>query len=136
MEINFYECLNFFSFFNQSLLLTFRSICQILFLEPHFHFEPSHTQVAALVEVEFTSDQLLIRSDLKWYHSATKVLDSIIILPSHFNKSFFSRVEVNLDDILFILSYDHFYFSNLFQRVKCVSLIGCEWSSLALLTIS
>ena len=70
--------------------------------------------------VEFCTDQLLISSDLKYFNSSTILLDPIIIL-SHLYKCFLSRVEVNLDDIDFIIVNDHFNFGNLFVWIKFVT---------------
>ena len=94
----------------------------ILLSKPYFHFEPYHTlEEAKFVSVKFTSNQLLIRRNLKWFDSSTPYLD-IIISPSHFDKCFLSRVEVNTHDLWFTSPHDAFNFGNLFVRVKCVTL--------------
>jgi hypothetical protein len=60
---------------------------------------------------------LLVRSDLKYFSSSRRIFDPFIRI-SHFYKLFFSRVEVNLDNFGFSLVYFHFYFGNLFVRIK------------------
>ena len=65
---------------------------------------------------------------------ATHDLDTIII-STHLSKCFLSRVEVNLNDPEFILVDDNFYFSNLFVRVKGVTLFKASWSSFAWITV-
>ncbi len=81
-----------------------------------------YATVIPLTMVEFCTDQLLVSSDLKYFNSATTILDPSIIIISHLHKCFLSRVEVNADDMLFILVNDHIYSRKLFVLVKCVTL--------------
>ena len=92
-------------------------------------FEPSHTtkEVYAIAIVfailKFGADQLLIISNLKRFYSSTILCDPRIT-DSNPHKSFFSRIEVDAKNLVFVLLDDYFYFSDLFLRVKCVTLIG------------
>ncbi len=92
--------------------------------------------VIVFTMVEFCSDQLLVSSDLKWLYSSTILLDPLII-PSHFYKYFLSRVEVNTQDVTFILVNDALNFCNLFVLVKCVTHIDFPvWSNSARFAIT
>ena len=70
--------------------------------------------------IKFTSDQLLISSNLKCHFSATKQLD-IIISESHFTKQFFTSEEVDLHDVVFTLVDDGFDSCDLFGLVKVMT---------------
>lgn len=111
-----------------------------MFLSPssisNLAFDPSHTTEAfyAIVfgvsNIEFCTNQMLISSDLKLLSSSTILLYISIIRLSHWDDSFFSRVEVDLVDIRFINPDDYFYFGDLFVWLKGVTV--CElvvWSS-------
>jgi hypothetical protein len=73
--------------------------------------------------VEFTTDQLLVRSDFKWLHSFTSIPDIVIIVTgSYFYKFFFPWKEFNVLYIIFsTVVDDYFYSGDLFLWVKSVT---------------
>ncbi len=73
--------------------------------------------------VKFCADQLLVSSDVNWLNSATRSPDIIIII-SDFYKCLRARVEVNPDDMHFIITENVFNSSNLFVWVKDVTFIA------------
>ena len=100
----------------------------------NLHFEPRDTMEVVVIAaaddcalVKFRTNQLLISSDLKCHHSATKVLDSNIIY-SHCTKSYFTREELYLADTQFTLGDSGYDLCDLFGLVELVALIeftGC-----------
>jgi hypothetical protein len=73
--------------------------------------------------VKFTSDQLLVISDLKSFDSSTPSFDLIITKTSHFDKCFFSRVKDDPKDVVFILRNNHYHLGNLLALVEVVTSI-------------
>ena len=105
----------------------------------NLHFYPSHSFEIILSVVhsisQFYSNQTLIVSNLKWHNFSTNHFNPFIIT-SHSYKSFTSRIEVDLFDIVFIKRNDDFNSCDLFVLVKCVTLIDLNlWTSWALLTV-
>ena len=103
-------------------------------------FQPSHTSKVVFVIqpiralIKLTSDQLLVSSNLKGFHSST--IFEHIILHSNFYECLVVRVEIYSEDTLFIFADYHFYFGNLLACVECITLIKVEFSNCALLIIS
>ena len=82
--------------------------------------------------VKFTSDQLLVISDLKSFDSSTPSFDLIITKTSHFDKCFFSRVKDDPKDVVFILRNNHYHLGNLLALIEVVTSIDfIGWSSFA-----
>ena len=79
--------------------------------------------------VKFTADQLLIRSNLKCLYSSGVILYKIIRTWSHFGKCLCTRVEVDSEDLPFVLPEDGFNLSYFNCWVKSVTLIEVIFSS-------
>jgi hypothetical protein len=66
---------------------------------------------------------LLVLSNLEYFYSTTKLLDLIIITPSHCYQSFFTVVEVYSKDNPFMLANDALNLGDLLCWVKRVTFI-------------
>ena len=106
----------------------------------NFHLHPCYTEEVVVGKIgqhfftfiDFTSNQLLILSNLKDFFGSTDNLDNLITI-SHCDKSFFTRVEVDLQDLCIL---DDFSLGHLLCWVEGETLIAlfvCSCS--ALLTI-
>ena len=101
----------------------------------HFHLYPRYTSEIVTFMFKFASNQLLVSSNLKCFNSASILPDNCITIANCY-KSFFSAVEVYLQDKIFILSDNALNLSDLLGRIKVMSSFEVKFASLARLTIA
>ena len=117
----------------EEILFKFASSVGNLHFEPPDTAEVVNARVKCLI-VKFCPDQLLVSSNLKCFNSSSILPDNCITIANCY-KSFFSAVEVYLQDKIFILSDNALYLSDLLGRIKVMSSFEVKFASLARLTI-
>lgn len=92
------------------------------------HFEPGYTTEVIIAMINFTSNQLLMISNFKYFYSSTIDAD-IIINPSHCNKSFLIMEEVDLNYSVFTFIDNRLNFCDFLDWIKVMILYAELYSS-------